>query len=115
MLTRIFSLAYHHLRDWLLQRITAAVMALYSLLWLGLVVIKPLNTYAAWQQLFACNWMKAASLIFMASLLYHAWLGVRDISMDYIPALGLRKVFQSLVIASLLGYAGWSLFILWSI
>jgi len=115
MLTRIFSFTYHHLRDWLLQRITAAVMALYSMMWLILIMVKPLNSYTAWQELFACGWMKAASLIFIVSLLYHAWLGVRDISMDYIPALGLRKAFQVLVIASLLVYTGWSLFILWSI
>ncbi len=115
MLTKIFSLAYHHLRDWLLQRITAAVMALYSLLWLGLVAVKPLGTHAAWQQLFACGWMKAASLLFVLSLLYHAWLGVRDISMDYIPVLVWRKVFQVAVVLALLFYAGWSLVILWSV
>jgi succinate dehydrogenase / fumarate reductase, membrane anchor subunit len=115
MLVRIFSLAYHCLRDWLFQRISGAVMALYSLMWLALIVMYPLSEFATWQMLFGTWWLKLASLIFLASLLYHAWLGVRDISMDYIPMLWIRKLFQVSVVASLLLYGAWGVNILWSV
>lgn len=90
-------------------------MALYSLLWMVLIIIFPLSEFATWQMLFSNVWMKLASLLFFLSLLYHAWLGVRDISMDYIPMPQVRKFFQSVVIGALVFYSAWSVNILWSV
>lgn len=115
MLVKIFSFAYHCLRDWLFQRISGAVMALYSLMWLVIIFTQPMGDYATWQALFGTWWMKLTSLIFLMSLLYHAWLGVRDISMDYIPMPQIRKGFQIVVMSSLLLYGAWGVQVLWSV
>ena len=113
MTTRVITGAHYGLRDWLAQRITAVIVALYSVivvsvLWSG----KPI-TYGVWRELFAQGWMRVATLLFMVSLCWHAWVGVRDILMDYIKPDGLRlslQVFSLLVLAC---YLGWTIQILW--
>lgn len=115
MLVKIFSFTYHCLRDWLFQRISGAIMAIYSVMWLVIIAINPMTEFATWQMLFSNLWMKLASLLFLVSMLYHAWLGVRDISMDYIPMLQVRKLFQLMVVASLLVYSVWGVNVLWSV
>jgi succinate dehydrogenase / fumarate reductase membrane anchor subunit len=45
--------------------------------------------------------------------LLHAWVGMRDILMDYIKPTGLRLALEVLVILVLVGCAGWAVQILW--
>ncbi len=107
--------AGYGLRDWLMQRVTAVVMALYSLLFAFLLLTRPLGGYVEWRALFAPEWMKLASLLFALSLMLHAWVGVRDILMDYIRPAGLRLALQSATILALVAYAAWAAQILWSL
>jgi len=105
--------AHYGLRDWLAQRISAVLMALYTLI-LGVVFVQktPL-THAAWKDLFAQGWMRIATLLFAVSLAWHAWVGVRDILMDYVKPDGLRLTLQVAVILVLASYVGWTIQILW--
>ncbi|MEO7726502.1 MAG: succinate dehydrogenase, hydrophobic membrane anchor protein [Burkholderiales bacterium] len=107
--------AHYGLRDWLAQRLTAIVMTLYTLLFAGLLLAAPALDYAAWRQLFTPQWMKFATLLFLLSLYFHAWIGVRNIFMDYIKNGALRLALYGVVIAALIVYAAWSAQILWSI
>ena len=107
--------AHYGLRDWLVQRITAVVMAAYTLLFLGLLLAAPKIDYSSWRLMFVPQWMKFASLLFAISLYWHAWVGVRNIFMDYIKHGGLRLALYVIVIALLIVYAGWSVQILWSV
>jgi len=105
--------AHYGLRDWLAQRVTALVMAVYIV---GFAVVwfsKQPTTYDAWRALFAQGWMRVATLLFIASLAWHAWVGVRDILMDYIPATWLRLSLQVLTLLLLAIYLGWGIQILW--
>ena len=52
----------------------------------------------AWRDLFAHGWMRVATLLFIVSLAWHAWVGVRDILMDYIKPDGLRLALQVLTL-----------------
>jgi len=101
--------------DWLMQRVTAVVMALYTLLFVALLLARPVEGYAAWRALFAPEWMKLASLLFALALLLHAWVGVRDILMDYVKPTILRLALQSAAILALVAYAAWAVQILWSL
>ncbi|HUF80982.1 MAG TPA: succinate dehydrogenase, hydrophobic membrane anchor protein, partial [Burkholderiales bacterium] len=56
-----------------------------------------------------------ATILFIASLLFHAWIGVRNIFLDYIKDPGLRLTLYVLVIGALLWYGTWSIRILWSL
>jgi succinate dehydrogenase / fumarate reductase membrane anchor subunit len=107
--------AHYGLRDWLAQRVTAIVMALYTLLFLLILIGAPKLDFPGWRQLFASQWMKLATLLFLLSLYFHAWVGVRNIFMDYIKSSALRLALYVIVIAALVAYAGWSVQILWSI
>ena len=113
MTNRIVTGAHYGLRDWLAQRITAGIMALYSVI-AGWVFLsgKPLS-YPVWRDLFAQGWMRVATLLFMVSLAWHAWVGVRDILMDYIKPAGLRLSLEVLTLLVLAAYVGWTIQILW--
>lgn len=105
--------AHYGLRDWLAQRITAIVMTLYTLLFVAVVAGMPQFDYVHWKALWAAPLMRYATLLFMASLAVHAWVGVRNIFMDYIKPVGLRLALHVVVILALVGYAAWSVQILW--
>ena len=107
--------AHYGLRDWLAQRVTAVVMVLYTLLFLAVLISSPKLDFSVWRQLFAPQWMKLATLLFLLSLYLHAWIGMRNILMDYIKSAGLRLVLYAIVIGALVAYAGWSVRILWGI
>jgi succinate dehydrogenase / fumarate reductase membrane anchor subunit len=105
--------AHYGLRDWLAQRITAALMAIYTLIVAAVVVTNSPLTHGAWKNLFAQGWMRIATLLFAVSLAWHAWVGVRDILMDYIKPDGLRLTLQVLTLLLLAVYVGWAIQILW--
>jgi succinate dehydrogenase / fumarate reductase membrane anchor subunit len=113
MLQRVVVGAHYGWRDWLVQRVSAVVMTLYTLLFLGLLLWHGGLEYAAWKATFASQLFKLATFAFMLSLLWHAWVGVRNIAMDYIKPVGLRLAFDVVVILLLVGYAGWTIQILW--
>jgi succinate dehydrogenase / fumarate reductase, membrane anchor subunit len=105
--------AHYGWRDWLSQRVTAVVMVLYTLLVFGIVVWHGGLDYSVWKGLFASNAFKLATFLFMVSLFFHAWVGVRNIAMDYVKPTGWRLAVQMIVIGMLIAYAGWTIQILW--
>ena len=111
---RLTTGANYGLRDWLGQRVTAVVMAVFILCLAGGLLVAPPQGYAGWKALFANQWMRIAAFLFLVTLFWHAWIGVRNILMDYVHATGVRLTLQILVILSLLFYIVWSAEILWS-
>ena len=113
MVNRTIVGAHYGLRDWLAQRVTAVIMAVYSII-LAVVLLsgQPIN-YAVWHDLFTQGWMRVATLLFAVSLAWHAWVGVRDIIMDYIKPTGLRLALESVVLLTIAGYVAWAIQILW--
>jgi succinate dehydrogenase / fumarate reductase membrane anchor subunit len=104
--------AHYGLRDWLAQRITAVVIAAYAVIVAGIVLKNQPLTYGVWRELFAQGWMRVATLVFAVSLVWHTWVGVRDILMDYVKPDGLRLALQVVVLLVLAGYLGWAVQIL---
>ena len=105
--------AHYGLRGWIAQRVTAVVMVVYSALILSVVSGLPRMDYWQWKVLWQTPLVRYASVLFMGSLLLHAWVGVRNIFMDYVKNAALRLTLYVLVIGALLGYAIWSVQILW--
>lgn len=81
------------LTDWLLQRITAVVMAVFTLAALFTVLLSA-TAEGGWQGLFSGNWGRVFAMVAWLSLSYHAWVGVRDIWMDYIKPLSVRLILN---------------------
>jgi succinate dehydrogenase / fumarate reductase membrane anchor subunit len=105
--------AHYGLADWLLQRLTAVVIALYTVLFGGCLLLGPPPDYAGWKALFSGTFVRLATLFFVAALLYHAWVGMRDIVMDYVKPMGLRLALEALVGAALAFQLIWAASILW--
>ena len=112
---RIVVGAHYGLRDWLAQRVTAVVLLVYTLLLLGVALFSGELSYGTWAGLFASVWMKVATLLAVLALIWHAWVGVRDIYMDYIKPTGARLVLQVATVVALIGYAIWAVIILWRV
>ena len=113
MTNRIITGAHYGLRDWLAQRITAVIMAVYTVIAVVVLLKNKDITYLVWRDLFAQGWMRVATLLFMVSLAWHAWVGVRDIIMDYVQPAGLKLALEVLVLLTIAAYVGWTIQILW--
>ncbi len=115
MVKRVVVGANYGLRDWLLQRITAIVMAVYTVAFVAVVLPSLPMGYEDWRAGFAHPVVKISTLLFLLSAMLHAWVGVRDIFMDYVKPFGLRLFLQVVVILTLFVYALWAIQLLWSV
>lgn len=107
--------AHYGLRDWLVQRATAIVMAVYTVILLAVFFTAGDFSYEGWTALFAQQWFKMATFATLIALFWHAWVGVRDIWMDYVKPVAVRLVLQVATILWLVGCAGWAAQILWRV
>src|SRR5215217_7645052 len=107
--------AHYGLRDWLAQRVTAGLMAIFTVLVIGqLLLFKGPIGYDLWAGIFASQWMKVLTFTVILSMLYHVWVGMRDIWMDYVTSIiWLRLSLQIFTIVWLVGCAGWAIQVLW--
>ena len=110
---RIVVGAHYGLRDWLSQRVTAALMALFTAIVLVQVLMPGAMGYDKWAGIFASQWMKVLTFVVIVSLLVHVWVGMRDIWMDYVKPVGVRLALQIATLVWLVGCAGWALQVLW--
>ena len=105
--------ASYGMRDWLSQRATAVVMALFTLILLVQLVLPGPLGYDRWAGIFSAQWMKLLTLVVVLALAWHAWVGVRDIWMDYVKPVGVRLGLQVMTIVWLLGCTAWAVQVLW--
>jgi len=100
---------------WLLQRASALLMAVCLPLLLAYVLLQGPHDYWTWRALFAPLPAKLAVLLFVAAMLVHGWIGLREILIDYLHPLALRL---ALYLASAILYLGclvWTADILWRV
>jgi succinate dehydrogenase / fumarate reductase membrane anchor subunit len=105
--------AHYGMRDWLSQRVTAALMAIFTVVLLVQLLLPGRMDYYRWSAIFSAQWMRVFTFVVIVSLLWHAWVGVRDILMDYIKPVGLRLVLQVATLVWLVACAGWAVQVLW--
>ena len=105
--------AHYGLRDWLSQRVTASLMALFTLAVIVQVLLPGEMGYDKWSGIFSRQWMKVLTFVIIVALLYHVWVGMRDVWMDYVKPVGVRLTLQTASVAVLIAYLGWTIQILW--
>jgi succinate dehydrogenase / fumarate reductase membrane anchor subunit len=115
MVKSVLGVNHQGLRDWLFQRVSAIVMAIYSTGLIAYFVLHHQLVFADWHALFAHTWMKVATLSFFISLGFHGWVGMWTINTDYIKIFGLRLLAQLFVLIALVVYTIWAFAILWGI
>lgn len=120
MVTNATNLSRSGLSDWLIQRFSAIILAAYTLCILGAFVVHPEMGYAEWQAIFANNAMRIFSLIALASLCAHAWIGMWTVGTDYLTAshLGkaattIRLIYQAFCVLLVVVYLIWGIQIFW--
>lgn len=107
--------AHYGLRDWLAQRLTAVLMAVYAIVFGIYAVFLLPPGYDAWAGVFAPLGMKVATLVVMLALIYHAWVGMREIFMDYLKPTWVRLVAYTITLLWLAVCAVWAVQILWRV
>ena len=110
---RIVVGAHYGLKDWLAQRVTAVVMAVFTIFMIAAIAGGAVSSAEAWRSFMGHGATQIASFLFAVSLFYHAWIGIRDIWMDYVKPPGLRLALHVLTALVLLAYTGWTIQILW--
>ena len=106
--------AHYGMRDWLSQRVTAVFMALFTVLVLAqLIFTKGPIGYELWAGIFASQWIKSLTFLVILSMLFHVWIGMRNIFMDYVKPYAVRFVMHVFAIAWLVACAGWAVQVLW--
>jgi succinate dehydrogenase / fumarate reductase membrane anchor subunit len=112
--------AHYGLKEWVAQRITAVIMAVYTVGLFLAVLFTPDLDYAKWVGFFNFTVLsfplgKILALLAILSLCYHAYIGIRDIWMDYVKPTGIRLTLQVFTALWLLGAAGYAADILWRV
>lgn len=115
MVGNVTSLTNNGLRDWLIQRITSLVIALYSFFLIGFLVLHPQLRFSEWQPLFELTWMRIFTLLSIVSIVWHAWIGIWTVTTEYLPHLAIRLIVQVLVATSLIACFFWSVMIIWGV
>ncbi len=105
----------HGMRAWLLQRLSAAYLATYIIASLILFMICPVDSYTSWRDAFANPVMNIGTLLFFVALLIHAWVGMRDILIDYVHPTMLRFALLNALMLALLSMGIWVTFLLFSV
>lgn len=107
--------AHYGLRDWLMQRVSALIILAFVLLVLGALLLAGRMDYDAWAGVFGPVPMKLVTALAVAALCYHAWIGMRDIWMDYVKPVGVRLALHVATVLWLAYCLAWAVQILWSI
>ncbi|MBT2971365.1 MAG: succinate dehydrogenase, hydrophobic membrane anchor protein [gamma proteobacterium symbiont of Ctena orbiculata] len=95
------------LRAWFLQRATAIYLLLFIIFMLQQMILNPPQDFAAWQGWVAQPLIGLGLILFFASLLLHAWVGFRDVLIDYVHPTAIRVTLLTLAGFILLGCAFW--------
>lgn len=101
------SRAAQGLRAWLLQRITAVYLGIYIVGTASYLLTRDTVGYPAWHNWMASPFMGVATTLFALALLLHAWVGIRDVLIDYVHWVSLRLLFMAVTALVLLGSLLW--------
>ena len=101
------------LRAWLVQRVSAVYMLLFMVFVLVHFVVDPPHSYPAWHGWMTSSGVSIATAVFFVALLAHAWVGVRDVILDYIHLVAFRVCALTLLGFGLMAMGLWVMRILW--
>ena len=97
-------MSHHHLSGmaaWLVQRLSAVYMGLFVVVMASILFIGPEIDFIRWHGLFSEPLIAITTTMFFLALLLHAWVGIRDVILDYAG----QSPSMRLLLLSLLG--GW--------
>lgn len=115
MVDNVLSLSTKGIRDWIIQRITAIIIALYAFFILGFIILHPQMQFDEWQMIFSYGAVKIFSLLVLFSLILHAWIGIWTVCTDYLKSAYVRLILLVLIAILFFSCLAWGVVILWGI
>ena len=106
--------AHYGLRDWIMQRVTAVIMLAYTVMLVLFLLAMP-SGYEGWKALFSATWVKVLTQTTLIALFLHAWVGIRDLWMDYVKPVGVRLALHSATAVWLVSCFIYSLKVVWGL
>lgn len=120
MVMAVTNLGRSGVYDWLIQRVSAVIMALYTVFIVAYILLTPELDYGQWQALFGQLWMRVFTLMTLLSIVTHAWIGLWSVVTDYLTerTMGgkgtvLRLLAQVLLAVVAVTYTLWGVEIIW--
>lgn len=101
------------LRALLVQRASAIYMLFFIPFLLLHCMLDPPDSYQSWREWITGPLVGVAASVFFAALLMHAWVGVRDVILDYVHPIAIRALALAMLGFGLVGVAVWVMRILW--
>lgn len=95
------------LRPWVIQRVTAVYIVLFILYAAYSYFSTEVITYTAWRTWLYSPFNTTVVGLFVIALLFHAWIGMRDVTLDYVHNIMLRIFVLAVVMGVLLGSGLW--------
>ena len=120
MVTSATSLTKNGLSDWIVQRVTAVLIAVYFVVVLGWMMSNSGCDYDAWKAFMGCTWMSIATTLVLFAIAAHTWIGLWGVTTDYLTTLqmgsaatSIRLVAQAVIALLTLVYLLWGLMMIW--
>ncbi len=120
MVTSATSLTRSGLSDWLVQRVSAVILAAYTLCVTGFLLLNPQLGYVEWVVYFGSPGMKLFTTVTVLATAAHAWIGMWTVATDYIRphyfgtwATTWRFLFEAACVVILFAYVAWGLLLVW--
>jgi succinate dehydrogenase / fumarate reductase membrane anchor subunit len=107
------SKALSGLHAWMVQRASAVYMLFFIVFLLGHFLIEPPRSYLAWHDWVSSTGVGVSASVFCAALLAHAWVGLRDVILDYVRPMALRVAALVLLGVASVSLGVWFIRILW--
>jgi len=105
----------HGYRAWFLQRVSALYIVLCLLFIIGFVCISPVNSFEQWRSFFYSPVTNILILLFFIAIMVHAWIGIRDVVLDYVHSVVLRLIALNILMAFLISMSVWASYILFTL
>ncbi len=94
---------------WLIQRVTAVLLLFFFLYLLAYLAMFSPGSYAEWRDISSGTGFVIGASVFFLGLLLHAWVGLRDVIMDYVKPAAMRMLVLTLLAVGLIVMAAWML------
>ena len=113
MVTSSSNLTRNGVKDWVIQRFSAIVLAVYAIFIFCFILSHPGISYATWVGFFHNIWIKWFTVLAVLSLIAHAWVGIWTVLTDYVHCAYARASLMIIFVLAFLFYLLWVFEILW--
>ena len=95
------------LRPWVIQRVSAVYIVLFILYATYCFISADAIAYEPWKNWLYNPFNTTVVGIFVIALLFHAWIGMRDVVLDYVHNTMLRIFILAVLVGVLIGSGLW--------